>query len=293
MKVKRQENHKVRQAAIFHYNSRKKGILQIDFIVAIGIFVAIFALVIQAITVYFSNAESTSDVEILTTQTISMLGILDSGFVPASWNGTEQIDRLGIATKAYKFFIVVNNTQLFYYNQSQSPGNLANELVSFNYTSMGIRNIDINSTSIYYDNKEVPYNINADNITFRTDIGKNTVKIFTVYFDDDSNFTSRSVSISGSNYIRETIQAALPFNLIQYKKTAILNSSNYTAVRNALGAKNFRLTIHNIEKKPYAVFFDYGGEVPRAGNIVAIQRYALFQNSTAGINEGRLTVRMW
>ncbi len=273
--------------------SRKKGAIQIDFIIAIAVFIVVFAVVVQTITAFFTTVESTSQTEVLTAHALSLLGVADFEFTPAGWNGTGDVQRIGLSTRSYRLEIIMSNNQSFLINQSQSVTDLSNELVSFNYSDMGFSGIDVNSTVIYDGSTEVPYQINGSAITFRRDISANAIKVFILYFDDDSNFSSRSTNITGSNVIGETIYPAYPLTVVQHKKLQALNSSNYSAVMPSLQGRDFRITLYNTEVSPNTVFFEYGGEVSRAENVVSVQRYALFQNSTGGVIDGKIVVQTW
>jgi hypothetical protein len=270
-----------------------KGLVQIDFIIAAALFIIVFALVVQLINTFFTTAEGTAEINTLTSQATSLLSVADFSYVPSDWTGSGDVDRIGFFSRAYRFYIAVDNSQTFYLNQSQSVTDLTNELVSFLYSDIGFTNIDVNSTEIYLDGSRVPYNINGYNITFRTDIAANTKKIFTVYFDDDSNFTSRSVTINGNNTITETVHFVQPIPVIQYRKLQTINASNYSAVRDSLGIDDFNIVLQDIDTNPVSTFFSYGGEVPRSGNVIAMQRNHVYQNSTAGIRNGRLIVKTW
>lgn len=270
-----------------------KGVVQMDYIVAAALFITVFALVVQLLTNFFTTAESSAEINTLTAEAESLLSVADFGYTPSNWSGSGTVDRIGFFSQAYRFYIVVENSKQFYHNQSLNVTDLTNELVSFLYSDLGFRGININSTEMYLDGVRVPYNINDDNITFRTNIDANTNKTFIVYFDDDSNFTSRSVSIDGNNTITETAQFVQPVPVIQYKKLQAINGSDYVSVRDSLGLDDFSITIQDIDTNPVSTFFSYGGEVPRSGTVIAIQRNHIFQNSTAGIRNGRLVVKTW
>lgn len=266
----------------------KKGAIQIDFIIAIGIFIIIFALVIQTVTTFFKTSESTAETYALTAQANRLLSLADFGMTPGDWNGTGIPDRIGLATKAFRFYILVNNSKDFYRNQSMQQADISSELVSFNYTSMGFR-IDTNSTVVYDGGNQLPYSINSDNISFAVPISAGETKTISVYFDDDSNFTSRSVIITGTDYLTETLLAVQPVWVMQYRKISVLNSSNYDALKEKTGDFHLKL----IDLSDSSAFLDFGGVVPRTGNVVALQRYFLFQNSTAGIRNGKIVVQAW
>ena len=265
--------------------------VQIDFIIAIVIFISIFATVVYTVSTYTQKAESTSNIEMMTDDVATLLSAADYGSVPDNWTGTEALYRLGLSTNSYRFEIAVSNNASFLINTSQPVRNLVNETVSFNYTSMGFGRIDTNSTEIYSGSEEVPYQIDVDKITFKTDINANAMKIFQVYFDDDSNFSSRSTSITGNNNITEAIYPLEKLKIIQYKQTRALNNSDYASVKNLVGTGDFMLTLTDLSTS--STFFSYGAEVPRTGDVVAMQKYVLFQNSTGGIRNGRLLAQTW
>lgn len=270
-------------------NAKKKGAVQVDFVVAASIFIFVFVLVVQLAISFFVTSEAAEEINTLTDDANSLLSIADFGYTPSAWNGSGSVDRIGFFSRAYRFYIVADNSKPFYLNQSQSVTNLTNELVSFLYSDLGFTNIDTNSTEIYVDGGRVPYNINGYNITFRTNIDANTIRTFTLYFDDDSNFTSRSVSVDGNNTIAETIHFVQPISVIQYRKLQTLNRSNYTEVRDSLGLKDFSIRIDDAGTQ----FFSYGGQAPRSGNVIVAQRYNIFQNSSAGIRNGSITIKTW
>ncbi|MBI3190092.1 hypothetical protein HYZ41_00135 [archaeon] len=272
-------------------DKNRKGMVQIDFIIATVIFISIFATIVYTVSTYTQTAESTSSIEMLTDQVATILSVSDYGVVPGNWTGQETLYRMGLTTKANRFEIAVINNASFLINSSHSVANLVNELVSFNYTTMGLRNIDINSTEIYSGSSEVQYQIDVDKVTFKTDINANAMKIFQIYFDDDSNFTSRSTSVTGNNNITETIYPIEILKLIQYKQLQALNNSDYATVRDTAGTGEFLLTLTDTTTSE--TFFTYGAEVPRSGDVVAMQRYVLFQNSTGGIRNGRLLAQAW
>ena len=202
------------------------------------------------------------------------------------------LKRLGLSTKAYRFFIKVNNSLPFQINQSANMTNLTSELVTFNLTDMGF-SPDYNSFAIYNEsNSTLPYMLNGSNVTFSTAININETKWFTVYFDDDSYFSNASAAITGVNNLTETVFPAASLQLLQYKKINELSNSNYTLIKNGTDIKNsFKITITDADTN--ASVLSYGPALPRIGNIIALQRYAVYQNSTAGIRNGKIIVNVW
>ena len=202
------------------------------------------------------------------------------------------LKRLGLSTKAYRFFIKVNNSLPFQINQSANMTNLTSELVTFNLTDMGF-SPDYNSFAIYNEsNSTLPYMLNGSNVTFAAAVNINETKWFTIYFDDDSYFVNASAAITGVNNLTETVFPAASLQLLQYKKINELSNSNYTLIKNGTDIKNsFKITITDADTN--ASVLSYGPALPRIGNIIALQRYAVYQNSTAGIRNGKIIVNVW
>jgi hypothetical protein len=218
---------------------------------------------------------------------------LSASEIMLHYNYGLRLRHIGLKTKAYRFLILVNNTQSYYYNQSMSVTALTNELVSFNYTKLGFPKMDYKSTVVYNEtNDMVPYQIVGDNITFRTDIASSQSKWFEVYFDDDSTFEDRSTTITGTNNLTETIYPVEKIEILQYRKMIDLNNTNYTAVKNLSSVDNdFRARV--LDTNTSTFFLTYGETPPSHTNIIAFQRFMLFQNSTAGIRGGKFIIQIW
>lgn len=202
------------------------------------------------------------------------------------------LDKIGLASGAYEFYITVNDTLQYARNQTAPVVSIASEKVIFNYTDLGY-GANVPSTAIYEDNgSAVPYSISGNIITFSTAITAGTAKYFTVYFDDDSNFAERTSTITGADNLTEIIGHVDKFPIIQYRKLLLLNNSNYFAVKNATGLpRDFNMQLVDIGTN--ATILNFGPASPRHGNVVAFQRYATYQNSTSAINRGRLVIQSW
>lgn len=256
---------------------------QTDYIIAVGIFLIIFASFLQMSTEYFKTVRQTTHVETLRADALELLGAADRPFVAEEWRN----ESIGIATRAFRFSIIVDNSAAFLNNQSHSVTALDDELVSFNITLP----LDNGSISIYDDEGDyVPYMLQGSNLTFSTEISANSVKNFTVYFDDDSNFTSRSATVTGGNNISETALNPEEITVIQHRKYQILNASIYDDLRNV----STIISDFNIELiDNQTVIFSLGPETPRAGDVVALEKYVVYQNATGGIRNGKIVVRTW
>ena len=266
-----------------------KGLVHVDYIAGMSIMIFLLAVVAIASNTFLTSTTSEKDISVLSAQALGMLSIAEREHV---FSGQKNISRIGIYTQAYRVTVIVNNTQPYLVNQTGPLVNLINEKIVVNYTALGFSSINVNSTTVYNENGiMLPYNIDGDTIIFNTDINASTHKIFTVYFDDDSNFTASSSAISGINNLTERIVMLQETPVIQYKKLLQLNETVYDYTKNITGVQNFRLTLLDI--KTQTEFFSYGGLTPRKGNIISFQRYMLYQNSSAGVNRGRMRVQVW
>lgn len=266
-----------------------KGFTQMDYIIAIGIFVVVFALVIQIVTNYFSNITQNTNIRLMTSEGIELLKIADEGYTPGSWSGNEStLRQIGFETKAYRINVRINNSIGRWYNQGLPWQTITNELVKINFTDFGL-NPDLGSVYVYDDDgSEVAHEINGNRVIFRVNIPVNVTKNYTVYFDDDSNFTIQSTAQTGVDNLSEVISFD-KISVLQYTKMFLLNGTNYTLVKNSTGLqKDFRISIVD-----NVTAFQYGGIAPNGGNIVALRRYVLFQNSTGGIRRGYLNIQTW
>lgn len=270
-----------------------KGEGQIDYVIAIGIFIVVFGVTINYLTNYFRTVEDPIRITTLRSQALSLMNIADFGFFPDNWTNETYPDRIGLQSDAYRFYILVNNTQSNLVNQSQSVVDLTNELVSFNYTYLGFSVVDYNSTAIYNETGSiVDYGRSGDTISFAVNISANSQKWFTVYFDDDSNFTDRTKTISGSNNLTEKIFSTEKISLIQYKKIQRLQAANYAKIKNSTGTFfDFYLNITDVSRG--VSIFAFGENIPNETNVISLQRYVIYQNSTADIVKGRMLTKVW
>lgn len=208
------------------------------------------------------------------------------------WAYENLLDRIGLSTRSYRFYIYVNNTQQYWYNSSVSPRNIANELIKVNYTDLGL-GVNPSTTAFYDDNgNPTPYEISGTIVTAKTTITPNSDKTFTIYVDDDSNFREQTTTISGTDNLSEVITQPQAIPIVQYKKILFLNNSNYTRIKNATQlSRDFAVRLVNANTS--VVELNFGPSPPPSGSIVALRRFTLYQNSTGGIKKGRLTVQVW
>jgi len=263
---------------------------QIDYMIAASIFLVVFAFTVSFVTNYYSDIRTTVVISSMKSQALSLLSIADFEFQPNS----SQPERLGLKTKAFRFLVVVNNSQNYLINQSQSVVDLTNEQVSFNLTTMGFSNSNYNSTIIYdlSNNNTVSYQRNTDLVRFNVSINANQHKFFMVYFDDDSNFTGVSSTATNSNNISEKIYPVEEISLIQWKKINQLSELSYGNVKNSTAMEyDFNILLNDLDTG--STIMEFGESLPSRGTIVSVERFVIYQNSTAAIRSGKIIVRVF
>lgn len=203
-----------------------------------------------------------------------------------------RLEKIGLKSKVYRFVIRVNNSFSFWYNQSASHGTLTNEIVSVNLANI-LKTYNINSVTVYdSSNNTVTYQQSGNNISFVvSSIAANATSWYTVYVDDDGIFANVSKTVTGTDNMSETVVPPEEIFVLDNLKLQNLNASNYTYVKNATGIENFRIRLYDTNTTSNYIVF--GDTVPRRGDVVALQRYFIYQNSTGGIRPGRLTIQTW
>ena len=203
-----------------------------------------------------------------------------------------RLDKIGLKSMAYRFIVKVNNSKALWYNQSANHSTLTNEIVSVNLNN-AFSSYNINSTVVYNpDNNTVSYRIDGTNISFVVaSLAENATQWYRIYVDDDGIFANLSKPITGTDNMSETIIAPEEIYVLDNQKLAALNASSYNLTKNATGFASFRIRLYDLNST--SNYIQVGDEPPRRGDIVALQRYFLYQNSTGGVRPGRLTIQTW
>ncbi|MFH1420801.1 MAG: hypothetical protein ABIG30_02430 [Candidatus Aenigmatarchaeota archaeon] len=234
--------------------------IEIDFIVAVAVFITIFMIVVGAANNYFSLSTENMEILSLRDDTNHILGLLHS------------IDSdFSLSTTAYRIDVVANG---------KKTSN--NELAVFDVSKY---NADYNSFSLY-DPETRSSMILAGSTTkiFSYSIKNGETKRFYVYFDDDSSFSSHAVSYTGDDKIEEMVYSAVPVRIVQYNKISSLLSMNYEQLKSRLNVRDFHIKLDA---------FEYGATVPVEGDIVSIAMPVLYQKENAGLGFAQLTVSVW
>lgn len=199
--------------------------------------------------------------------------------------------KIGLAADSYKIDVLLNNT----------IDDLSNERVTLNFDEIGFPDADINSVTVYNDTGSImACNVSESVLTFSSQISNQTAKWFTIWFSKNttSNFSSAACNstIVGSDNLtainrNESFFPAQKKRVVQYSKLSALNRSIYTIMKLLSDQKyDFHLSLKNLSGD---IILEYGEDIPTKGDINALQRSIVYQNSSAGINNGFLYIYMW
>lgn len=185
--------------------------------------------------------------------------------------------KLAITSKAYRFYIKVNNT-----GQSVSD-----ELIVFNLTKIGYFDIDSGSVRIYDGNTTLDYERKSEEYRFKFDFNSEETKVFTVWFDDDSNFTYPTVSLGNTtDNLSEVIFPPISVKLLSYDGMTNLNEYNYTQLKNDMGIdEDFHIVLPG--------GLDFGPPIPSNTDVYSLQNSFLYQNRSGHIKNNNMVIKVW
>jgi len=270
----------------------KKGAIQLDYIIALGLFILMLNFMINYMTNFVTVSKESLEVVSLRSKASTLIKTLAD--YETTWNSSDVSsypENIGLKTKAYWFFVLVNNTE----ENLKTGGNvtsLTNELVRINFTLMNM-SPDLFSAVIYDSSRNlVTYDTDGNTIIFNVDLDINESKWFEVFIDDDSNFTDNTGTVSTAlDNITETIYPLRYLDIIQYRKIEKLNSSNASSFASKTGIDRFFIEL--LDSAGNQVFNFSTGDIPERADVIALEKAVVYQNSTAGIEKGKLKVYTW
>ncbi|MFH0949179.1 MAG: hypothetical protein V1802_01700 [Candidatus Aenigmatarchaeota archaeon] len=253
-----------------------KGISQIDFVIAAGIFIVAFGFAINSLSNSMALSEKPGSIALLRSRAVNMVDSL--------------LSESGIETEAYMLYVNVSNVKERLINKSITSiiETLRNETVKVNFSLLNISQPDFNSIVVYESGQRLKHNISDTLLRFSTNLNIGQSKIFSVYFDDDSNFTNASGYIRGPNKLNEVVLPVERIHVIQYRKIQGF-FEDYNKLKAYYGG-DFRIVIY--DKKTGAQII-YGYEPPKKGDVISMSRFVMIQNATADINEAEISVIVW
>ena len=86
---------------------------------------------------------------------------------------------------------------------------------------------------------------------------------------------------------------------MQYKKMSDLNQSDYDSVRNSTAfPDNFHVRLYDTSGTLLDSILDYDASdtdslIPDEGDVIALEKYVVYQDSTGAISNGRIVIYVW
>ena len=239
--------------------------LQIDFVIAIGLFFVVFMLVIGATNSYFSSSMENTHINTLRENSEFLSNAILS-----------RQGELSIATKAFKIEIDL-------YTASDTDS----EIVTFDMSDyQNDPGIDYNSVTVFFPETNTNIVPSGNKIkTFAVPLEGGKKKTVYIYFDDDSKFSAHGSSFSGDDDATETVWPPTAIDVIQYEKILDFQNNDYDVLRTNYDLEDFHITIEGL--------LEYGSEVPEEGDVVSVHVPVLFQKRSGEIGSGNLIVYSW
>jgi hypothetical protein len=110
--------------------------------------------------------------------------------------------------------------------------------------------------------------------------------IYTIWFDDNSNFTDRSTTISGNDNISQIVWGAEPVWIVQQKALQNLSAAVYNETKEY---HDFKIRILDGS----STIFEYGQIPPTSETITTASKPVFYQKPNADIGLGELRIEVW
>lgn len=255
-----------------------KAVSQIDFIVAIGIFLIVMAFVVSYMTDFITPLRDVSN----------SANIRQRSFVLMSEIESEQ-SVLSLYTTAFRVKIKLENSGEFLINKSHPITDLAKEAVKLNTSKINFSKIDRFSFAIYNESMDyLDYYIAGDLIVFNSSIDAWETKYFYVYFDDDSSFSDNTVEMNASNRLNEIVYPVEEITVLQQKKLQLLQASSYEYLR-SIANGDFAIIVDGEDGSRTLI----GEEPPSRKDLTVLEKNVVMQDAGAKIMKGVVRVYAW
>jgi hypothetical protein len=257
-----------------------KAVSQVDFIVAIGIFLIATIFIVNYMTDFVTPLKEVSESENIRQRAFFLM------------NTVKKDSAIGLYTTAYRTSIKIENTRKFLINTSHPIIDLNQEALKLNLSKINFTDIDKFSVVVYNDSQRentIDYLISDDLIIFNASIKSDEIKTFYIYFDDDSNFTDRTKYSNITNRLNEIIYPVEQFAVLQYKKIEALSVSDYEYLK-SIADGDFRIEILDLAT---GSTMSIGADAPSHGDVVVLDEKTLLQTEDAQIHDGVLKIYVW
>ena len=253
----------------------KKGSMQVDYAIALSLFIIIFSLLMSSSLKFVLPAKDVSTESIMYQNLIGIEEYMteDKGVY---YNETNSIYMM---TPVYYVYLNVTSTQERNASiQVEFPENIQSSSIRVYNLSLS----EVPSNVTYWDG-------NYANITIQVD-GNEEFLIF-----------ASSKSFSAPNYgvnISDINNTGVSYELTNYtfsraldmEKFSEFNQSSYNTTKDFLGIGHFFIKVEDANGNEKA---EFGQNVYPTSNIYSIKNPILYLNSTGSLNEGFLDVKVW
>ena len=235
---------------------------QIDYAAALAIFLVSFIAVVSVVSAHMEYVEEAAERNAMKFYAESLLKVAER-----EWSGTGSISSAGIGTRAYFFELTTSGSGIAHFAFS----NISREL-------------DPNSFAIYEKgawDEPLPYAITGQGISFSTGGSSE----FAVWFDDDSDFESRSTVLPDEPPVKSTMWQVEERTVVSFAGMQNLADLGYNAAKEDY---SFRISVSDYQGR---VIFTYGPE-PRAKKATARKSVAV-QRGNADIVSGEFMAEVF
>ncbi|MBI4895831.1 MAG: hypothetical protein HY831_05040 [Candidatus Aenigmarchaeota archaeon] len=230
--------------------------MEVDYLLAIGIFVAVFAFSIAFVSNNVLQEKETIKSDIIKEQAENLFNDISSG------------KNISLISPMYRLYIYAEN------KNSTS----VKELITVDLNKYGSN--DPYSVSIYdQNNNNYNYAVGTGQIMFSSQISGSSSKSFVLYYDDDSNFPTNSSNVQGNDTIKEQVYGPEKIYVVQNNLLNLLKNSNQTV-------DNFHIIITDIDGRH---LLDYGPTI-NGRNVIVKRKPVVIQGNDKILYKGWLIV---
>lgn len=231
-------------------------VMEVDYLLAIGIFVAVFAFSIAFVSNNVLQEKETIKSDIVREQAESFFNEISSG------------KNVSLISPMYRLYIYAKNEN----------SSTIKELIVVDLNKYG--NNDPYSSIVFdQNNNTYEYSVGTGQVMFSAQIAGGSGKTFVMYYDDDSNFPANSSSVQGNDTINEQIYGPEKIYVVQNKLLNILKNSNQTS-------DNFHITVTDVNGNH---LLDYGATV-NGRNVFVKRKPVLIQGNDKILYNGWLII---
>jgi len=237
--------------------------MEIDHIVAVGLFILVLGIAIGFVSYSITD----------TRESIKLNNLKKKSDVIFQ-NIFREDTNISLLSKAYKVHVYV---------ETPPKDSTEKEIVIIDLGKYG--EFDQYSITVKDDlGNKYAFDESGTQIRFSSYINK-IPKKFTVFYDDDSNFTSaRTTTIDGIDSVKEKVYIPEPIRIIQFRKMSELSKRQYTT-----SSADYHISIFTNERQ----YFNYGPKPRPTQSVVVKEVPVLLQLPSADIIEARLRLEVF